>query len=132
MSPVFRYFLSLFIIALPVGIADAQIWNPEFVRYNTNNGLSQNNVLCIAQDHQGFLWIGTDDGLNRFDGHEFKVFKNSDDKPNSIVDNTIRALLVARDSSIWIGTNYGVCQYFPSTERIKRYPINYQDPKDLS
>ena len=48
----------------------------RFTHYNVVDGLSNNEVHCILQDHQGFIWIGTNDGLNRFDGNEFIVFKN--------------------------------------------------------
>jgi ligand-binding sensor domain-containing protein/signal transduction histidine kinase len=127
-----RPLLYLLFFLLLVQGADGQLLNLEFERYNNNDGLSQNHVFAIAQDHLGFLWFGTDDGLNRFDGHEFKVFKYNDADTTSIIDNSIRALLVAKDSSIWIGTNGGICRYFPNTEKIVRYFSDYTDPTKLS
>jgi ligand-binding sensor domain-containing protein/signal transduction histidine kinase len=106
--------------------------NLEFESFNTTSGLSQNFVTSIAQDKEGFLWIGTDDGLNRFDGYEFKVFKNNEKSKNTIVDNSIRAICVAPDSSIWIGSNNGVCRYFPKTETFQQFPIDYTDSTKLS
>src|SRR6188768_2901561 len=109
-----------------------QLMNLEFEAYNTTTGLSQNFVTCIAQDKTGFIWVGTDDGLNRFDGYEFKVFRKDDKNDNTIIDNSIRALCVGPDSSVWIGTSNGICRYFPATETFLRYPIDYTDSSKLS
>ncbi len=71
----------------------AQLMNLEFDAYNTTHGLSQNFVTSIAQDKTGFIWIGTDDGLNRFDGYEFKVFRNDENDSTSLIDNSIQGTL---------------------------------------
>jgi ligand-binding sensor domain-containing protein/signal transduction histidine kinase len=101
--------------------AYAQLINPEFENYSTEQGLSQSHVFCITQDRTGFIWLGTDDGLNRFDGHDFRVFKTKEGDQKSIPDNSIRAFLVDGDSTLWIGTNNGVCKYEPKTESITRF-----------
>src|SRR5690349_21703070 len=67
--------LSLLLVFLPL-FTNAQLLNLEFESYNTSKGMSQNLVYAIVQDKNGYLWFGTDDGLNRFDGYEFKVFKH--------------------------------------------------------
>jgi ligand-binding sensor domain-containing protein/signal transduction histidine kinase len=102
----------------------AQLLNLEFETYNTTKGLSQNLVYSIAQDKSGFLWIGTDDGLNRFDGYDFKIFRSDKNDPHTLPDNSIRALCMAGDSTLWIGTNNGVCRYFPRTETFERFPMD--------
>lgn len=124
------FFLSA-LLFLHAGLF-AQLMNLEFDAYNTTHGLSQNFVTSIAQDKTGFIWIGTDDGLNRFDGYEFKVFRNDENDSTSVIDNSIRALCVGPDSSIWIGTHNGVCRYFPKLEIFKRYPIDFTDSTQLS
>lgn len=106
--------------------APAQLLNLEFETYNTSKGLSQNFVYSIAQDKSGFLWVGTDDGLNRFDGYDFKVFKSDEKDTTTLPDNSIRALCLSDDSTLWIGTNKGVCRYFPRTETFSRLSV---DPK---
>jgi ligand-binding sensor domain-containing protein/signal transduction histidine kinase len=131
MTPRLRYFLVLVSLFGSCSLWAQQL-DLEFERFNTNDGLSQNHVFSIVQDHSGFLWFGTDDGLNRFDGHEFKVFRHSEADTNTIVDNSIRALLVGRDSSIWIGTNSGICRYFPKMEKIVRYVSDFTNPTRLS
>ena len=63
-----------------------------FRHYQVENGLSNNAVICSVQDHKGFLWFGTKDGLNRFDGYSFKVFRNIPNDTSSIGSNFIRSL----------------------------------------
>jgi ligand-binding sensor domain-containing protein/signal transduction histidine kinase len=124
--------LMVIVLSLFPFQATAQLMNLEFESYNTAKGLSQNFVYAIAQDKNGYIWIGTDDGLNRFDGYEFKVFKNIAGDSTTIPANSVRALALAPDSSLWIGTNDGLCRYIPSQETFKQYPIDYTDPTKLS
>ncbi len=90
-----------------------------FQKYDIEKGLSQNTVFCILQDHQGFMWFGTKDGLNRFDGDEFRTFirGNHDEYSCSFVSN----LYEASDGQIWIGTDKGVCIYNSVTEQISPF-----------
>lgn len=75
------------------------------------HGLSNNAVTCIYKDHQGFMWFGTYNGLNRYDGYAFRVFRNGIDDTTSLIHNWI--LTVKEDSrhDIWVGTRQGVCRY---------------------
>ena len=61
-----------------------------FEKFTTRDGLSQNKVFSITQDHDGFIWIGTEDGLNRFDGYDFKIFKSRAGDSLSITDNYVK------------------------------------------
>jgi ligand-binding sensor domain-containing protein/signal transduction histidine kinase len=125
-------FLYAVLFCLLLFQAQAQFVNPEFERYGPEQGLSQSHVFSVAQDKTGFLWFGTDDGLNRFDGHQVVVVRQQENEPLVLPSNSIRALLVSRDSSLWIGTGNGVSHYFPSLEKFVHYPIKYDDPKHLS
>jgi ligand-binding sensor domain-containing protein/signal transduction histidine kinase len=116
-------------IALSVVRVHAQAPTLKFNTYNINDGLSQNQVFSIIQDKQGFIWLGTDEGLNRFDGYEFKIFKHEENNPNSIIGNSIHSLEVGDDSVIWIGTSNGISKYYPQTEKIEQLHVNYDDPK---
>lgn len=78
----------------------------EFRNYSVQDGLSNNKVNCVLQDKTGFIWFGTEDGLNRFDGFEFKVFRLSSEK-NSIVSKDIWSLYEDEDGNIWIGSKNG-------------------------
>lgn len=89
--------------------------NPQvqFIRYNTDNGLSHNTVTDILQDQSGFVWIATTDGLNRFDGRTFEVFKHNPDNFTSISASHISALALARNGSLFVGTLSGLDLYLP-------------------
>jgi signal transduction histidine kinase/ligand-binding sensor domain-containing protein/DNA-binding response OmpR family regulator len=87
---------------------------PKPVTYlGIENGLSNNSVTSIFQDHYGFLWFGTYDGLNRYNGYEFKVFRNQLNDPTSLIHNRIVAITEDADNRIWIGTKMGVSIYDP-------------------
>jgi len=68
------------------------------------NGLSHGNVTCIIQDKMGFLWFGTQNGLNRYDGYHFTIFRNDPKDPTSLSNNHIKALELDSDGNLWIGT----------------------------
>lgn len=78
-----------------------------FERITVQNGLSHNKVNCILQDKRGFIWIGTNDGLNRFDGHRFTIFRNEPEHMASISGNLITGLLEDSDGILWITTSDG-------------------------
>ena len=76
----------------------------RFERFSLEDGLSQNSVLAMLQDRQGFLWFGTQEGLNRYDGYTFTTFKHDPDDPNSLSMNSILALYEDREGILWNGT----------------------------
>ncbi|PIX95245.1 MAG: hypothetical protein COZ25_01415, partial [Ignavibacteria bacterium CG_4_10_14_3_um_filter_37_18] len=94
-----------------------------------NEGLSQNSALAIIQDRKGFIWIGTKDGLNRYDGIGFQVYRHTLDK-NSLVNNHIKCLYQDSGGNIWIGTLDGLSKFNPETEQFTTYQKN--DSTDLS
>src|SRR5688572_29291747 len=77
----------------------------DFRHYEVENGLSNNNVLCILQDKKGFMWFGTRDGLNRFDGYTFKIFRKDPTNPKSIGNDHISCILQDENEMIWVGTS---------------------------
>lgn len=91
--------------------AEAQTESIRFERLTVEDGLSQNAVLTIVQDDQGFLWFGTEDGLNKYDGYTFTVYKNDADDPATLVDNYISSLLVDQEGVLWVGTRSGLDRY---------------------
>ena len=100
----FRAF-ALFLLLLCVLSANAQTF--RFKNFDTNYGLPQNFVYCIEQCLDGFLWIGTGEGLVKFDGHRFQTFLTAD----SLADDFITSLFVAIDGKVWIGHNSGNLSY---------------------
>ena len=85
-------------------LEDNGIW---FEQISLEQGLSQSVVLSILQDSRGFMWFATQDGLNRYDGHEFVVYKHDSENPNSLSDNFVNALYEDPSGALWIGTNGG-------------------------
>ncbi len=102
------------VILLSVSLC-ASARNYFFNHYDTSNGLSQNTVVDILQDHNGYLWFATKDGLNRFDGISFKVFRRNN---SGLGNNFINCIHEDKDNHIWIGTEYGVYIYDSQTESI--------------
>jgi signal transduction histidine kinase/ligand-binding sensor domain-containing protein/DNA-binding NarL/FixJ family response regulator len=98
----------------------------NFKRFTVNEGLSQNLISSIYQDHLGYLWVGTKDGLNMFDGYEFRVFKYNPSAEYSLTDNHITAIYEDVHKRLWIGTlNEGLHYYDRLTLRFIRF---YHDP----
>ncbi len=79
----------------------------QFETYNTDQGISDNTIFAINQDRYGYIWIGTSDGLNRFDGKFFQVFKLSRPIPGALQNNTISVLFSDSKGVLWIGTRGG-------------------------
>jgi len=89
----------------------------SFRQYSIADGLSVNSVFSIAQDHRGFIWIGTEDGLNRFDGHSFKVYRADPTDSTSLLSGLVSALYLDRSGVLWVGTFRGGLQrYDPNTD----------------
>ena len=87
-------------------------------------GLSSNKVNTVIQDRTGFIWFGTEDGLNRYDGYNFKIFRHDPSNPNSLSGNSIWSLMEDHIGNIWIGTKGGVLNRFdPTTEQFTRWAI---------
>ena len=87
-----------------------------FRHYQVENGLSHNTVMCSLQDNNGFMWLGTKDGLNRYDGNVFKVFRHNSRDTNSIGNDYIRCLYADESGRIFVGTQSGLYQYHALTE----------------
>lgn len=105
-----------------VVVADAQNNGIKFDRISLEKGLSQSTVNCILQDRQGFMWFGTQDGLNRYDGYSFTVFKHDPLDSNTLSDNFIWSMVEDRNGKIWIGTSgAGLNCFDPEKELFTRY-----------
>jgi len=76
----------------------------QFTHLTTANGLSQSSVVCILKDRYGFMWFGTQDGLNKYDGYEFKVYRNDPANKKSLPNNNIRCILEDHAGNLWVGT----------------------------
>jgi len=105
----------------------------RFDHLTIEDGLSQNAGLALFQDSRGYLWIGTQDGLNRYDGYNFKVYKHDPGDAGSISHNSILAIMEDADGFLWIGTwGGGLNRFDPVTERFTSYRSIPDDPASLS
>ena len=105
----------------------------KFKHITVDQGLSQNTPMAIIQDRKGFIWIGTQEGLNRYDGYGFKVYEHDPDDDSSLSENSIFSLYECSEGDIWIGTNGGGLNRFDRvTEKFTQYNYNPQDSTSLS
>src|SRR5208283_1995439 len=95
----------------------------KFTRLSKEDGLSQTKVMQIVQDNQGFMWFGTQYGLNRYDGYSFKVFKHEPGRTNSLSGVYIYALFKDRSGSLWVGCGEFLDKFDPVTESFTHYRI---------
>ncbi len=125
-----RFFLPAALCAYGVL---AQTVDVKLSHLTLEQGLSQSTVNAIVQDARGFMWFGTQDGLNRYDGYTITVFKHSSTDSNSISDNSIWSLLSDSHGDLWIATmRGGVDRYVPSQNKFVHYAHNARDTTTIS
>jgi ligand-binding sensor domain-containing protein/signal transduction histidine kinase len=93
----------------------------RFRTISTEQGLSQISATAILEDRNGFLWIGTQDGLNRYDGYRFRVFRHDSADSASLTDNYVLALAEDADGAIWIATQNGLNRFDPDSQQLHRF-----------
>jgi ligand-binding sensor domain-containing protein/signal transduction histidine kinase len=105
----------------------------KFDQLSVEQGLSQSSVHAILQDHLGFMWFGTLDGLNRYDGYDIRVYKHDPEDPSSLSDNMIQALYEDRGGVLWIGTSAGgLNRFHRGSQTFARYRHDPNDESSLS
>ncbi|MFW6140383.1 MAG: two-component regulator propeller domain-containing protein [Acidobacteriota bacterium] len=109
---------------------DLHLW---FKNISIKEGLSQNSGNCVIQDKYGFMWFGTEDGLNRYDGHEFVVYKNDPADPHSLADSYILSIFEDSQGILWVGTyNGGLNKYNREKNKFISYTHKNSDPSSIS
>ncbi len=104
----------------------------RFTHLTTGDGLAQSFAAAILQDRRGFMWIGTHNGLSRFDGYRFTTYQHDPHNPNSLSGNQVNDLFEDRDGMVWIATtNGGVNRVDPYTETFTRYRHDPANPNSL-
>ncbi|GAB3338358.1 hybrid sensor histidine kinase/response regulator [Larkinella ripae] len=128
-----RFLCTLLALLVFLQWGEAQTETVRFKHITTNEGLSQSNVTAIVQDKRGFMWFGTQDGLNRYDGYSFTVYRNDPNQPTSLSDNYVRALYVDRKGRLWIGTDDGGLSMFDTeTDNFTLYRHQKNNSNSLS
>ena len=114
-------YVIIFLFIFPI-VGSAKL---SFDHISVVNGLSQSTVLSIRKDHRGFMWFGTRDGLNRYDGRTIKQYKNDPTNPNSLIsDDYIYTIAEDQRQKLWIGTQKGLSYYSPRKDSFEQ--INYE------
>ena len=108
----------------------AQLKYAEFYKISVQNGLSSDFVKSVIQDREGFYWIATSDGLNRFDGTSFRVFRYDKNDTASLSHNLCMIVMEGKDGDIWVGTQKGLSRYQKKTGRFRRYYFHHPKYND--
>jgi signal transduction histidine kinase/ligand-binding sensor domain-containing protein/DNA-binding response OmpR family regulator len=125
---VFIAGLILLLIFLDFAPASAQSEKIFFSNINVNHGLSDNAVKCIYRDSKGFMWFGTNSGLNRFDGYEFEIFRSEASDSSTLSDNVINVITGSSNGDLWIGTRTGISILDGTTSRFRRLYLKPSPP----
>ncbi|WP_051538810.1 hybrid sensor histidine kinase/response regulator transcription factor [Prolixibacter bellariivorans] len=124
------FFAFLFLNLLGRTMADERQF--EIRPLTNSNGLSNSSVNAIFQDSDHVLWIGTWDGLNRYDGHAIQIFRPEPDNPNSLSNQVILKIEEGKDGDLWILTMHGINRLNPYTKQIKRYFFGREEKAPLT
>ncbi|MBC7893089.1 MAG: hypothetical protein H7Y12_12805, partial [Sphingobacteriaceae bacterium] len=127
------FFLGLTLLLARSGVPQtpAPPTKPFFFKhFTTKNGLSYNLINCLFEDREGYVWVGTFNGLNRFDGTRFVSFKYDRNDPHSVAHNNITDLCEDRAGNIWVATFYGVSRYVKAQNTFVNYLLEPQS-KDV-
>ena len=127
-----RRYLIIIGVLVAAGSARAQGPKLRFTHLSGEQGLSNSTIEAIYQDGPGFIWIGTRDGLNRYDGHEMVVYRNDPEDSGSISDGYIRCILEDREHRLWVGTANGLNRLDRAKDRFTRWKHRDNDPGSLS
>ena len=104
----------------------------KFSHLTTKDGLAQDHIVAILQDRQGFMWFATGEGLNRYDGNSFVVYKNRPSDPGSISHNFIRDVFEDENGYLWVAAYPAINKFDPRTERRTRYVHDPHNPRSFS
>ena len=139
----FKSFIACFIGCILILPAKAQVWekrmaerqqssNYALTKYTIADGLPSKNATITIKDRRGFIWVGTEGGLCKFDGYTFKVFANHKGDSTSLSNNFINALIEDKSGRIWVGTMDGLNLFDPNTEKFTRFYDKEKDTRSLS
>ena len=126
---------SVILLLLIINIIDqAAFAQPplQFQHLTFDQGLSHNRVTAFTQDKYGLIWIGTNDGLNRFDGYKVDIYQKDRDNKNSLPDNSVRCLFTDSHGVVWVGTANGLASYDYRSNSFRSFFHNSKDEKSLS
>jgi ligand-binding sensor domain-containing protein len=122
-----KVLLTLSLICLQYFLLGDGLENTNFKHISTEHGLSQKTVQTIFQDKVGFIWIGTQEGLNRYDGRELKIFRHDNNDSTSLSNDVIRDLVEDKQGNLWVATSSGLNRYDAKSESFERLAIKNEN-----
>ncbi|MGL6185976.1 MAG: ligand-binding sensor domain-containing protein [Clostridium chrysemydis] len=129
---IFMVFITFSVVISEVAFAKEKDKYLKFKNLTINNGLSQGSVYSIYQDEEGYMWFGTNDGLNRYDGYNFTVIKGTENEENTLWPGIIGSIVEDRDGYLWIGSSSGLSKLDRKTSTVQRIYSDINDPKKIS
>jgi diguanylate cyclase (GGDEF)-like protein len=124
--------LAIALSAFPAATQSAKGWQAAFSALSYRDGLSNTSVSGIVQDSRGFMWFGTQNGLNRYDGKDFKLYENEPFSDNTLSQNLIQTLFMDENDVLWIGTYGGLNRFDVATERFSVFRNSPDNDASLS
>lgn len=121
-----------FCLQTKTGLGQKYTSQPYFNHINTLQGLSSDNIRAIFRDRRGFLWIGTDNGLNKYDGRTITTFRHNRFNPQSIIANDINSITEDDSGYLWIGTNEGISKFDTYSKKSKNFFHQKSNPQSLN
>ena len=120
MLKLLKIILSIFVSTLSLTAQEDVL---RFEHLTVDEGLSQNSIFGIIKDKHGFMWFGTWEGLCRYDGYKFKIFRADESDPTALANNRINMLFKDSSENIWVALNDTtfICRYNYDTENFTRY-----------
>jgi len=123
-----RFTIWLALVLAICANANGQIHPQNLIKkWSVKDGLSQGVVNCITQDNQSLIWLATEDGLNRFDGYSFTIFRYNPEDPASIPDNFIQHLFKDSEGNLWVSSRKGLLLFDPYHEVFTLYKYNFKN-----
>ena len=121
------FFIILLGMLVGLNVFSQKSFNKKVIKYSLKEGLSFGIINSIIQDDKGFMWFATSDGLNRFDGIDFKVFKYEANNPQSLPSNYVQIIFKDVQGDIWIASRRGIYMFDTNTEQFNKFnPIGYE------
>jgi ligand-binding sensor domain-containing protein len=128
---MYKHFITTILLLYALS-GFAQNQSLKFEHIGTSEGLSQINVATIIQDSRGFMWIGTRDGLNKYDGYSFTTYRHDSQDPQSITSSMVADMAEDKDGNIWVATIIGLNKIDRKTGHVIQYKHDDKNPNSLS
>ncbi|MFH0733302.1 MAG: two-component regulator propeller domain-containing protein [bacterium] len=125
-----RLIISFYLLLTIFSITYSQTGYTKFEKLSVDEGLSQNSVTSILEDSKGLMWFGTNDGLNKYDGYSFTIYRKEFDDTNSIGNNNITAIIEDKNSKLWVGTQAGLYTFNRHKSIFENFKLPQTDYND--